>query len=184
LKKKLPLKNYLIQFRPFLIFISTFFAAYILLTLLYKTYLNTFEVNDIDGITTVVGRNVEQLMHIFNCDIKIHKSVANSGLEVWYNDNYNVRIVEGCNAISVIILFVSFVLAFSGKFKTTLSFVLFGILLIYIFNVVRIALLIVLLFYFSEYKHFLHGTFFPLIIYGLVFLLWIFWVNKFSKYAK
>ena len=178
------MKNYLIQFRPFLIFISTFFAAYIVLTVLYKSYLNSFGVNDVDGITVLVGKNVEQLMHVFSCDVKIFKSIANSWLEVWYNGRYYVRIVEGCNAVSVIILFVSFVLAFSGKFKTTLSFILLGVLLIYVFNVVRIALLVVLLFHFSEYKHFLHGTFFPLIIYGLVFLLWIFWVNKFSKYAK
>ncbi|PTT15824.1 exosortase family protein XrtF [Flavobacterium sp. HMWF030] len=178
------MKNYLVQFKPFLIFISTFFAAYILLTLLYKLYLNSFSTNDVDAITMIVGKNVEQLMHVFNYNVNIHKSIADSWLEVWYNDRYHVRIVEGCNAVSVIILFVSFVLAFSGEFKTTLSFILLGIPLIYIFNVVRISILVVLLFHFPDYKHFLHGTFFPLIIYGLVFLLWIFWVNKFSKYAK
>jgi exosortase family protein XrtF len=178
------LKKYLVQFKPFLLFISTFFAAYIVLTLFYKLYLNSFELNEVDGITNIVGRNVEQLMHLFNCDVEIHKSSIYSWLEVWYNKDYGVRIVEGCNAVSVIILFISFVLAFSGKFRTTLLFILFGILFIYILNVARIAILIVLLFYFPEHDHFLHGTLFPLIIYGSVFLLWIIWVNKFSKYAK
>ena len=178
------MKKYFVQFKPFLIFISTFFAAYIVLTLLYKLYLNSFEIAEVDGITNLVGRNVEQLMRVFNCDINIYKSLAHSWMEVWYNSTYSVIIVEGCNAVSVMILFVSFVLAFSGKFKTTLLYLVFGILLIYILNVVRIALLVVLLFRFPEYNHFLHGTVFPLIIYGLVFLLWVVWVNKFSKYAK
>lgn len=178
------MKKYLVQFKPFLIFISTFFAAYIVLTLFYKLYLNSFEPNQVDGITNIVGRNVAQLMDVFNCDIKVHASITDSWLEVWYNKKFIVRIVEGCNAISVIILFISFVLAFSGKFKTTLIFILFGILFIYVLNVVRIALLVVLLFYFPQYGHFLHGTLFPLVIYGVVFLLWIIWVNKFSKYAK
>lgn len=178
------MKKYLVQFKPFLIFISTFFAAYIVLTLFYKLYLNSFEATEVDGITNIVGRNVEQLMHLFNCDINIYKSVTNSWLEVWYNKKNSVIIVEGCNAVSVMILFVSFVLAFSGKFKTTLFFILFGILLIYVLNCIRIALLVVLLFNFPQYDHFLHGTLFPLIIYGLVFLLWVIWVNKFSKYAK
>lgn len=178
------MKKYLVQFKPFLIFIGTFFTAYIVLTLLYKLYLNTFEPNEVDGITHIVGRNVEQLMSMFNCDIKIQKSITDSWLDVWYNKKYIIRIVEGCNAVSVIILFVSFVLAFSGKFKTTLIFILSGILLIYALNVARIAMLAVLLFYFPEKGHFLHGTFFPLVIYGLVFLLWVIWVNKFSKYAK
>ncbi|TDO78173.1 exosortase family protein XrtF [Flavobacterium chryseum] len=178
------MKKYLLQFKPFLIFISTFFAAYILLTVVYKYYLNSFEINDVDGITNIVGHNVYQLMHFFNCDIKIFKNISNPYLEVWYNKKYILRIIEGCNAVSVIILFISFVVAFSGKIKTTLAFILFGVLVIYIMNIIRVASLTILLFHFPEKEHILHGVLFPLIIYGLVFLLWIIWVNKFSKYAK
>jgi exosortase family protein XrtF len=178
------LKKYLIQFKPFLIFICTFFAAYILLTIVYKLYLDTFKTNDVDGITYIVGKNVEQLMNLFNCDINIHKSSADAWLEVWYNKKYVIRIIEGCNAVSVIILFISFVVAFSGKLKTTLLYILFGVLFIYILNVIRIALLSVSLFYVPEKEHILHGVLFPLVIYGAVFILWIIWVNKFSKYAK
>lgn len=178
------MRKYLLQFKPFLIFISTFFAAYILLTVLYGFYLNSFQTNDVDGITNIVGHNVDRLMRLFNCDIKIFKSVGNPYLEVWYNQKYTLRVIEGCNAVSVLILFVSFIVAFSGKFKTTLFFILFGILFIYLLNVIRIALLTILLFHFPEKEHILHGVLFPLIIYGLVFILWIVWVNKFSKYAK
>lgn len=178
------MKKYFVQFKPFLIFIGTFFTAYIVLTLLYKLYLNSFEPNEVDGITNMVGRNVAQLMHVFDCDVNVQRSLTDSWMEVWYQKDYTVRIVEGCNAVSVIILFVAFVLAFSGKLKTTLLFILFGVFSIYIINVSRIAILVVLLFYFPEQNHFLHGTLFPLIIYGFVFLLWIVWVNKFSKYAK
>jgi exosortase family protein XrtF len=141
-------------------------------------------VNDVDGITTIVSRNVEQLMQLFNSDIIIQRSLSHPYFEVWFNKEYTIRIVEGCNAISVIILFVSFIIAFSGKFKTTLLFILSGSFLLYILNVFRIAILTVLLFHFPENEHILHGVLFPLIIYGLVFILWVFWVNKFSKYAK
>lgn len=178
------MRKYLIQFKPFLIFIGTFFTAYIVLTLVYKLYLDSFEIKNVDGITNVVSRNVEQLMLLFNSDIRIVKSTSNSWMEIWYNKKYLARIVEGCNAVSVIILFVAFVIAFSGKLKQTLLFILFGIFLIYIFNVMRIALLTVLLYRFPEIKNLLHGVLFPLIIYGLVFILWIIWINKYSKYAK
>jgi len=178
------LKKYLIQFKPFLVFIGTFFFAYIVLTLVYKFYLSSFETNDVDGITNIVGRNVEQIMNLFNCDIKIQKNEIYPYLQVWYNEKITIRIVEGCNAVSVIILFISFVIAFSGRFKTTLLFILIGSLFIYVLNIIRIALLAVLLYRFPEKAHILHGVLFPLIIYGLVFILWIFWVNKFSKYAK
>ncbi|MEO8240531.1 MAG: exosortase family protein XrtF [Flavobacterium sp.] len=178
------MKKYLLQFKPFLIFIGTFFAAYILLTIVYKLYLNSFATNDIDGITNIVGCNVDYLMRLFNCDILIQKSLSGAYLEVWYNKHFTLKIVEGCNAVSVIILFISFVVSFSGKFKTTLFFILSGVLFIYLMNVIRIALLTVLLFRYPEKEHILHGVLFPLIIYGLVFILWVIWVNKFSKYAK
>lgn len=178
------MKKYLAQFKPFLIFIGTFFAAYIALTLLYKFYLNSFKADEVDGITNLVGRNVEQLLNVFNYDTKVQKSLSNAWLEVVYNNQSIVRIIEGCNAVSVIILFISFVLAFSGNFKITVYFILFGIVFIYLLNIARIALLTILLYHFPEKNHLLHGVLFPLVIYGSVFILWVIWVNKFSKYAK
>lgn len=183
LKKKF-LKKYLLQFKPFLIFVGIFFLTYIVLTLLYKFYLNSYEINDLDDLTVIAGKNAEQLLKLFDCDIIVQKSAERPWQKIIFNGHYIARITEGCNAISVIILFVSFVAAFSGKLKQTLLFIFLGALSIYVLNVFRIALLIVLLSCFPEYNHFLHGVVFPLIIYGYVFVLWIFWINRFSKYAR
>jgi len=178
------LKKYLVQFKPFLIFVSIFFLTYIVLTALYKFYLNCYGAIDLDDISLFVGKNVEFLLRLFDYNVIIQKSSENPWLEIILNNMYLARLIEGCNAVSVMILFVSFVAAFSGKFSKTLLFILFGILTIYLLNVLRIALLIVLLFYFPEKRNLLHEIVFPLIIYGYVFLLWIFWINRFSKYAK
>lgn len=178
------MKKYLVQFKPFLIFVSIFFLTYIVLTMLYKFYLNSYQVNDLDGITLFVGENVQSLLRFFNYNIIIQKSSQNPWLEIILNNLFLARIVEGCNAVSVMILFVSFIAAFSGKLKKTILFVLFGIVSIYILNVLRIALLVVLLYNFPENNKLVHDIIFPLIIYGYVFLLWIFWINRFSKYAK
>ena len=178
------MKKYLVQFKPFLLFVSIFFLTYIVLTLLYKFYLNSYQANDLDGVSMITGANTEQLLQFFNYDVSIQKSIQDPWLKIIINEKYVARITEGCNAVSVMILFVSFVAAFSGKFKKTLLFILFGLISIYILNVVRIALLTVLVFYFPAQNDFLHGVVFPLIIYGYVFVLWIFWINRFSKYAK
>ncbi len=178
------MKKYLAQFKPFLIFVSIFFLTYIVLTLVYKFYLNHYGAIDLDGISLFVGKNVEFLLRLFDYNIIIQKSSQNPWLEIILNNMFLARLIEGCNAVSIMILFVSFVAAFSGKLSKTLLFILFGIVTIYILNVLRIALLIVLLFYFPEKTSLLHEIVFPLIIYGYVFLLWIFWINRFSKYAK
>ncbi|HEY1196356.1 exosortase family protein XrtF [Flavobacterium sp.] len=178
------MKKYLVQFKPFLIFVGIFFLTYIVLTLLYNYYLNSYEGNDLDSITVVVSKNVDQLLKFFNYDVIIQKSPKNPWMGVIFNGKYLASITEGCNVVSIMILFVSFVAAFSGKLKQTVLFIIFGILSLYVLNIVRIALLTVLLFNFPEQNHFLHGVVFPLIIYGYVFILWIFWVNRFSRYAK
>jgi len=178
------LKKYLVQFKPFLIFVSIFFLTYIVLTLLYKFYLNSYQAEELDAVTTISGKNAEQLLKLFNYDIIIQKSSQNPWQEIILNGRYIARITEGCNAVSVMILFVSFVAAFSRNLKKTLLFILFGLVSTYIFNVLRISTLIVLSYNFPQYTRFLHGTFFPLVIYGYVFILWVFWINRFSKYAK
>ncbi len=178
------MKKYLVQFKPFLIFVSIFFLTYIVFTLLYKFYLNSYQAEELDAATTAAGQNAEQLLKLFNYDIIIQKSSQNPWQEIILNGKFIARITEGCNALSVMILFVSFVAAFSGNFKKTLLFIILGLISIYVLNVIRICLLIVLSYNFPQYTRFLHGTFFPLMIYGYVFILWIFWINRFSKYAK
>ncbi|MNK59869.1 Transmembrane exosortase [compost metagenome] len=178
------MKKYLVQFKPFLIFVGIFFLTYIVLTLLYKLFLNSYHAEELDAITILAGQNSEQLLKLFNYDIIIQKSSQNPWQEIILNGKFIARITEGCNAVSVMVLFVSFVAAFSGSFKKTLLFIVLGLISIYILNVIRISLLIVLVYNFPQYTRFLHGTFFPLLIYGYVFILWIFWINRFSKYAK
>ena len=105
-------------------------------------------------------------------------------MRLFYEGRFVARIIEGCNAVSVMVLFASFVVAFSGRLKQTLLFIAAGGLLIHVLNIARIALLCVLIYRFPQHENFLHGVVFPLIIYGVVFILWIIWVNRFSGYAK
>ena len=114
----------------------------------------------------------------------VEENESQSYLTIFFHQKRIARIIEGCNAISVIILFVSFVLAFSGKLKPTLLFVFGGSLFVYVLNILRIAILSVLMFHFPSQVHFLHGVVFPLFIYGVVFILWLIWVRKFSRYAS
>ncbi|MEO8255063.1 MAG: exosortase family protein XrtF [Flavobacterium sp.] len=178
------MKKYIILYRPFLVFLAKFFLIYLVLTLIYQGYLLCFEEHSVDGITRYVAINTEQFLRLFDVDFTISEKAKTSYIMLYYNQKAIARVIEGCNAISVVILFISFVVSFSGKFKPTLFFILGGSLFIYILNVIRIALLCLALYWFPEQKVMLHEIVFPLFIYGVVFILWIIWVNKFSLYAK
>jgi exosortase family protein XrtF len=158
----------------------------LVLTIIYQYYLNQFDIknNEVDGFTKLVSTQVEQLLLLFNGDAHIELHPSQPCYKFFYNGKYVSRIIEGCNALSVIILFISFVIAFSGKLKNTIYFIISGSIIIHVLNITRIALLMVAFYNFPEANFILHDILFPLVIYGAVFILWIIWVNKFSFYAK
>jgi exosortase family protein XrtF len=179
------LKQYFIRYKPFLFFLAKFFLTYIVLTLIYHEYLSSsVEEGRTDAITRTVAQNTVQVLELFGQEAAVEESASDAYIKLLYHQKYVARMIEGCNAISVIVLFISFVVSFSGKLKHTLLFVFGGVFIIYVLNVMRIAALCVSLYFFPEHEAVLHGVLFPLFIYGVVFVLWVIWVNKFSLYAK
>lgn len=160
--------------------------CYFIVTIVYSFYLNQYHThkNEVDGITHFVAEQTKNTLVFFGADCEIIKHEFEPSYKVIYNSVYIARIVEGCNAISVIILFASFIFAFSNRFIITFLYIFLGSILIFILNIFRIALLTKGLYKYPEYGTFLHDILFPLVIYGVVFVLWIVWVLKFSAYAK
>jgi exosortase family protein XrtF len=159
--------------------------TYVILTAIYQFYLNSFDnaTFEVDSITERISVQVDKTIDFFQYDSHIEPHPKQNSIMLFVEKKFVARIVEGCNAISVIILFIAFVIAFKGDLKKTVLFVLAGSILIHLLNVVRIALIAIALYHYPQHEHLLHGVIFPLIIYGIVFLLWVIWVNQFSSYA-
>ena len=185
-KKIIHLKEIFIQYKPFFTFLIKFALFYFVFAMGYNYFLNTYDTTnfELDSITKLVSNQTYSLMHFFNEDYQIMPNPSEASMKVIYNGKYVARIIEGCNAISVIILFAAFVFAFASNWIKTFLYIVLGSVLVYVLNLLRIILLIKAIFYYPEYQELLHGTIFPLFIYGVVFILWIIWVTKFSKYAK
>jgi exosortase family protein XrtF len=179
------LKNLLLQYKPFLLFLGKFVLSYLLLTIVYQSYLNQYDSSkaEVDSFTQIVANQTVTALSWVDSQSYTMPHLKEPSVKLYYHNVYISRIIEGCNALSVIILFVAFIVAFTGKLKKTIIFILFGSILIHILNITRIALLCIALYHFPQFEHILHGVIFPLVIYGVVFLLWVIWVNKYSLYA-
>jgi len=179
-------KDLLIKYKSVVKFIVTFLLVYLVLTVTYKTYLDysTGHKTHTDYLTNLVAKQSKALINAMGYDAQVAQHDQESSVKLILNGKYVARVVEGCNSISVIILFVSFIIAFAGKFKTTIFYLLSGSVLIYAVNIIRVAILSIGLYNYPWRKEILHTVIFPLIIYGIVFLLWMFWVNRFSKLKK
>lgn len=137
-----------------------------------------------DYMTSLVGKQTEAVLNSFGYRTSIVPHYDEPSLMVFVEQKYVARVIEGCNGMSVIILFIAFVVAFSDTFKKTFIFLLAGSVLIYAVNLIRIVLLTMGLYNYPWRREIMHEVIFPLAIYGMVFLLWMFWVNHFSKKVK
>lgn len=156
------------------------------MSVVYKLYLNASAGSQYypDYVTNLVAYQSEALLNTIGYNAKVLKHPEEPSMKLLLEGNYIARIIEGCNAISVVILFMSFVVAFSGKLKTTILFLLSGSVIIYVVNLIRIVILSIGLYNYPSQSEILHSVVFPAIIYGMVFLLWMLWVNKFSNIGK
>jgi exosortase family protein XrtF len=180
------LKNIIQQYKPFLLFLGKFVFTYLFLTVIYQFYLGQFNVKnaETDDLTIVVAKQTEFFLNLVDDNSYTMPHLEEPSVKLFYHGKYVARIVEGCNAVSVIILFIAFIVAFSGKLKNMLLFILFGTFLIHVLNIIRIGLLAIALYHYPHLEHILHGVVFPLIIYGVVFFLWVIWVNKYSSHVS
>lgn len=160
--------------------------VYIALSFVYKSYLNIENSVEYypDRITNLVAKQSKMVLNSVGYKAEVLKHPDEPSMKLMVRGKYLARVIEGCNSISVIILFISFIVAFSGKLKTTLVFLFLGSMVIYIVNIFRIVILSIGLYHYPLHSEILHAVVFPGLIYGMVFLLWMLWVNTFSNVGK
>ncbi|TCK67283.1 exosortase family protein XrtF [Winogradskyella wandonensis] len=180
------MRSLLTKYKLVIRFIITFILVYGVLSFGYKFYLDFSNGSKYypDYVTNLVGKQTEAVLNSFGYRTNIVPHYDEPSLMVFVEQKYIARVIEGCNGMSVIILFIAFVVAFSDTFKRTFLFILAGSVLIYAVNLIRIVLLTVGLHHYPWRSEIMHEVIFPLAIYGMVFMLWMFWVNQFSKKVK
>tara|TARA_R110002033_G_C3891505_1_gene238899 strand:- start:4336 stop:4785 length:450 start_codon:yes stop_codon:yes gene_type:complete len=134
-----------------------------------------------DYLTNLVAQQTNALLNGVVYDANVLPHPNEPSMKIIIDGKYVARVIEGCNAISIIIMFLSFIVAFAGKLKTTILYGLAGSIIIYAFNLFRIVILSIGLYHYPWRKEILHNVIFPMLIYGTVFLLWMVWVNRFSQ---
>lgn len=164
-------------------FLGIFLGTYLVLGFIYSFYLSSYNITDSqpDFITRLVAKQSSAIIEAFGFNAKVIAETHVPALTLYVNQVPVATIVEGCNAVSIIILFIAFVVSFWQNAKKTLLFIFAGIAIIYSVNIIRIAILSYLLYKYPEHSEFAHGVIFPLIIYGIVFLLWLLWIKIITK---
>ncbi len=173
------MKALFVKYKSVIRFVVLFLGTYLILSVIYSFYLSLSKEGNYypDFVTNLVAKQSSALITDFGYNAEVIPHETETSMKLFVNQQFLARIVEGCNAVSIIILFIAFIIAFAEKFKKTLLFLFAGMVLIYGVNILRIAILTIALYKYPEYSETLHGVVFPAIIYGMVFILWMIWVR-------
>ena len=167
------------DFKPIFFILVRFILIYVFLLILYQSYLNYFSGMGLDPYSRIITDIVSYIQNILNYSTQLYDDVKGEQIYYFVNNDYRTRMVEGCNAISVMILFLSFIFAFY-KGVNTFVFAFLSILFLYIINVMRIVGLNIINTDYKEYSKIAHDIIFPAVIYGAVIILWIVWMKMFA----
>ncbi|ALM20653.1 molecular chaperone GroEL [Nonlabens sp. MIC269] len=165
---------------PVFKFVAVFGGLYIGLSIIYYFYLS-FDYGSYhypDPITSQISFQTQELLSLIGYNAQTMNSAGHPSVAVYSNEQLLFRIIEGCNAVSVMILFCAFILAFAKAWKKTILFLLIGVGIIYVINLTRLVLLGIIYADYPAYTHVSHEIIFPAIIYGTTVLLWLYWLKK------
>lgn len=92
-----------------------------------------------------------------------------------------VLVADPCNGFELIALFIGFIVSFPGPWKYKAIIIPIGSFLVFIINVFREIILALNYKYFQESFDFNHKYTYVFVVYFLIFLIWRFWLNRYSK---
>lgn len=89
-----------------------------------------------------------------------------------------IRVGASCNGLELLVLFAIFIICYPGPLKSKAWFIPFGLLIIHVLNIARNYILTLMEIHKSPYFEFFHRYVFIFVVYGVIFLLWMWWANQ------
>ena len=163
--------------KPILLFLVKFVGFYLLLNTAYGFWIEYYTPSP-DPLTRIVTVHSAALISLAEDNVEVGVRVNSPSVPLNQDGRSVVSVFEGCNSMNVMIVFVVFILAYTGTLKKTLLFGAAGIVVIYIFNLFRVGLLFFIAKYYPNNLYFFHKYLFTALLYVLVFFLWYLWVKK------
>jgi exosortase family protein XrtF len=164
-------------------FIVKFVGLYLVLNTLYGFYIEFFNPLS-DPVTITITTQVASVLSLFHSSIQVIPDPLSPYVILQKDFQPVVNVFEGCNGLNVMIVYISFLFAFKGPFKSGVIFLLLGLVSIYLMNLIRVTLLFEIAYFYPDRLYFFHKYLFTGIIYLVVFVIWFFWIKHVREGEK
>lgn len=167
------------EFKPALMFLGKFLAIYLVGNVLYGLYIES-NGHEPDPITFSVTAQSAGLLNAVGYDCSYANVPDQRKVALYESGAVVLNVFEGCNGLNVMIVFVAFLLAFGGPWRGLLYFLPTGLVVIHLFNLLRIHLLFHLALNDSDQFYYYHKYFFTASLYLVVLGLWALWIYGYN----
>lgn len=161
-------------------FLIKFIGIYVIANVFYGLAIEYYHPSP-DPITKIVSQQVAAILNSFAETVSLTSESQSPYIRFITNGKTIIRAFEGCNGVNVMIVYLSFIIAFKGNLKSTILFLFIGLVIIHVMNLFRVGLLYEIALRFPNRLYFFHKYFFTALLYVIVFVLWYFWVKQTNK---
>jgi exosortase family protein XrtF len=168
------------EFTPTILFLLKFVGIYVVGNFLYGLYVTAYAPAP-DPVTHWITDQTASVLTSFGWPTISVALPDKPTTRLDFGGRIILAVYEGCNGINVMIIFIGFLIAFGPLTKQLFWFIPIGLLIIHVMNLARITLLFWVSIYMKHYMYFMHKYFFTAILYVVVFILWVWWVRKFTS---
>lgn len=161
-------------------FLLTFAGLYVSLNSAYGLFIQYYYPTS-DPFTRWVASQVAWILSFFDPSVSSLPSLYQKNIAIINDRKEVIYVFEGCNGLNVMIVYVSFLIAFKGSMKMFSRFFCGGIVGLHLLNLARVTLLYAVALYFPDQLYFFHKYLFTGVIYLMVFALWYSWIRLVKK---
>ena len=167
------------QNKKAILFVVSMLGIYLALQFLYDYVISPNTEVDSKLIGLIISQS-ESILQVLGFELLAPNPIYTAHMGI--KDTVGVVIGNPCDGLSLFILFTSFLVVFSGKWWFKIIYILLGIGLIHILNVLRVVALALIVKYSPESLDFHHSYTFTLFIYSIIFLVWMLRIKIYSKW--
>ena len=118
---------------------------------------------------------ISSVLYFFGSDVIQRNNV------LFFENGNAIRIIWGCTGIKQAYIFFCIIAFTRGPWQKKLWYIPTGLLVVYLFNLFRMAVIVELSRNYFHWFDFLHEFLFKYAFYGVIFLMWLFWDEKIRK---
>ncbi len=104
--------------------------------------------------------------------------------DICFYNGHRICVVWGCTPIKQSFIFFCIMAVTPGPWRKKLWYIPLGLVLVYLFNILRITIISMVVEEHPEYFELMHEKIMKYVFYAFIFMIWVYWEEKINKKSK